>query len=343
MASFKPRPSAKWPHGTQATIRIAGAPEQSKTLPNMREARRWAAEVETEIHAGLRGAYPKKTLADALDRYEREVTAHKRGKRWESARLAYMRREYPALCAKVLHKMTAADWSAWRDNRLQKVSKGAVQRDINLFRNVWSIAAKEWRWCAEASPFRSIRMPGDNPARERTVTWREARLLLRRMGYVTGRPPGDKTGELAYLFLLALGTAMRTSEMLGATTETLDLERRVLRLGAHKTLERVGTRLVPLPRRSAKHWRLLLEHAKRAKRARLFTLTAGSADALFRKYRDQVMIEGLTFRDTRATALTLMSRRVDALTLARISGHLDLRQLTEVYYRERPEDIAARI
>jgi integrase len=68
-----------------------------------------------------------------------------------------------------------------------------------------------------------------------------------------------------------------------------------------------------------------------------------SADALFRKYRDQLLIEGLTFRDTRATALTLLSRRVDVLTLAAVSGHLDLRTLREVYYRERPEDIAARI
>ena len=65
-------------------------------------------------------------------------------------------------------------------------------------------------------------------------------------------------------------------------------------------------------------------------------------DESFRKYRDQLMIEGLTFRDTRATALTLLSRRVDLLTLQRVSGHLDLRQLTD-YYRERAEDIAARI
>jgi integrase len=343
MASFRKRPSKKWPSGVQATVDIAGAGEASETLPNMREARIWAAEKEAELRAGLSGAFPRKTLGDALDRYEREVTSHKRGKRWESARIGHMQREFPELCAKVLHKMTAADWSAWRDARLrgagkrQAVSKGTVQREINLYRNVWSIAAKEWRWCAEPSPFRSMRMPGDNPARQRMVSWQEARALARRMGYRTGRRPEDKSGELAYLLLLALATGMRTGELLSLTGETVDLQRRVARLDVHKTLEKAGVRHVPLPRRAA---RLL---APLHREGRLFTLTADSADALFRKYRDQLMIDGLTFRDTRATALTLLSRRVDLLTLTRISGHLDPRQISEVYYRERAEDIAARI
>jgi integrase len=348
MATFKKRPSAKWPNGVQATVSVAGAGEASKTLPNMREAKIWAAETDAELRSGLSGQYPKKTLGDALDRYEKEVSVDKRGKDWESVRIAFMKREFPELWGKVLHKLTSSDWSAWRDARLRgggkrrAVSKGTVQREINLFRNVWMIAFKEWRWCGE-SPFAVMRMPGDNPARERVANWRETRLLLRRMGYITGQPPRDKTGELAYLYLLALGTAMRTSELLRQTTETVDAVKRVLYLDVHKTLEKVGTRYVPLPRRTGKHWKILSENASRAGRKELFTLSADSADALFRKYRDQLMIEGLTFRDTRATALTLLSRRTDVMTLSKISGHKDIRVLQNTYYRERPEDIAARI
>jgi integrase len=55
------------------------------------------------------------------------------------------------------------------------------------------------------------------------------------------------------------------------------------------------------------------------------------------------MIEDLTFHDTRATALTLLSRRMDVMTLARISRHKDINLLFNTYYRERPEEIAARI
>lgn len=45
----------------------------------------------------------------------------------------------------------------------------------------------------------------------------------------------------------------------------------------------------------------------------------------------------------RATALTLLARRVDLMTLFRISGHVDPSMILKRYYRERVEDIAARI
>ena len=43
-----------------------------------------------------------------------------------------------------------------------------------------------------------------------------------------------------------------------------------------------------------------------------------------------------------AEALTRMSRRVDILTLQKISGHIDIGQLA-YYYRETPADIAKRL
>ena len=57
----------------------------------------------------------------------------------------------------------------------------------------------------------------------------------------------------------------------------------------------------------------------------------------------ELLIEGLTFHDARASALTWLSRRMDVLTLSRISRHRDLNILLASYYRERPEDISRRI
>ena len=88
---------------------------------------------------------------------------------------------------------------------------------------------------------------------------------------------------------------------------------------------------IPVPRRAAKH----------CARAR-FTINSKSLDVLFRKARDATMAGDLTFHDARATALTLLARRVDLLTLARISQHSDLRMLQR-YYRESSADIAGRI
>ena len=51
-------------------------------------------------------------------------------------------------------------------------------------------------------------------------------------------------------------------------------------------------------------------------------------------------MEGIHFHDTRAEALTRLSKKLDALRLAKISGHKDLRILLATYYRESAEDVA---
>jgi integrase len=336
MASITKRAGA-W----RALVRLKGHPVVSATFPLKREAEEWAAAEESAIRAGRRGAFPDKTLGDALTKYELEVTAHKRSSRAEANRLEAFRTGFPQLATKVMHKVTAADMSAWRDARLRKVTPGSVQRDINLLRHVWNVAANEWGWCAKETPWASIRLPGDNPPREPVWRWRQIRCLLRRMGYRTGCPPKTPAEDIAWMFRLALASAMRQGELHGLTKDRIDMGRRVIRLEEHKTAERVGVRHVPLPRRAARIVAVLAENADGD--GRLFRVARGSVDTLFRRYRDQCLIEGLTFHDSRATALTLLARRTDVMTVARVSGHSDLKMLLERYYRERPEDIAARI
>jgi hypothetical protein len=41
--------------------------------------------------------------------------------------------------------------------------------------------------------------------------------------------------------------------------------------------------------------------------------------------------------------LTLLSKKVDVMTLAKISGHRDISLLSNVYYRESIEQIARRL
>jgi len=56
-----------------------------------------------------------------------------------------------------------------------------------------------------------------------------------------------------------------------------------------------------------------------------------------------MLIEDLHIHDTRGEALTRLARRYDVLTLSRMSGIKDLRTLNERYYRERADQIAARL
>jgi integrase len=96
-------------------------------------------------------------------------------------------------------------------------------------------------------------------------------------------------------------------------------------------------REVPLSRHAV---RLLRPVADREK---CFSVSSGTLDTIFRKARDKLLIKDLHFHDSRAEALTRLSRKVDVMTLAKISGHKDLRILQQVYYRESAEDIAARL
>lgn len=307
----------------------------SATFKTRAQASSWGAAREAEILATKRGAYPRKTLADAIDRYTREVSPTKRGARAEGLRFDALRRDYPELAGKILSEITTPDWVAWRAARLKLVSPGSVRRDVNLFRNLFTVARKEWRWCGE-SPFVGFTVPSDNPPRERRVSMLEVKRLCRWLGYVTGKVEG-KQQEVALAFLLALRTGMRAGELLQLNDSTVDLARRVARV-SHKTQHLTGRpREIPLTKHAARLLKPMMG------RGEVFSVSSKSLDALFRKARKALLIEDLHFHDSRAEALTRLARKVDVMTLARISGHKDLKLLLSTYYRESAEDIAARL
>lgn len=302
----------------------------SASFKTKSEAQQWGIREEAALIAESRGAYPKRTFAEALDRYVDRVSSLKAGERFERMRLEALKRDFPDMAGKVLSKLTTADLVSWRDARLLKVTKGSVQRDINLLSHVFTKARDEWKWMGE-SPLTGMQAPGDNPPRDRIPTNSEIRRILRWLGHITGRLPTTKQQEAAFAFLLALRTGMRAGEVLqlGPTTVVGSVA-----TVHHKMEYRTGKpRKIPLSRHAV---RLLKGFPG-------FTVSSESLDALFRKARDSLLIEDLHFHDARAAALTRFSRKVDVLELARISGHKDLRVLLATYYRMASEDIAARL
>lgn len=309
---------------------------KSRTFETKSAATQWAAAEEAEILAVKRGAFPNKTLGDALKRYMEEESPRKKSVRPERFRLEALIRDFPALAAKRLTEVTTPDMAGWRDARLKVVTRGSVQRDLNILSNVFTTARDEWKWCPE-SPLKGMRAPGDNPPRDRRPTPMEIRRICRWLGYKSGQRQATKMAETALAFLVSLRTGMRQSEVLSLSSETVDLKRRVATIRSHKTLHLTGKpREVPLSRQAA---RLLAPCLPGS----VFTVSAPSLDAFFRKARQSLLIPDLHFHDARGDALTRLSKKVDVLTLARISGHRDLRVLLNSYYRESAEDIAARL
>ena len=120
---------------------------------------------------------------------------------------------------------------------------------------------------------------------------------------------------------------LRASEILRVNKDTFNATTRVIRVKT-KTMKLAQ---IPITRRAVKVCKLAD-----------FTINAVMLDALFRKARDGTMAGDLTFHDGRAFALTMLARKVDILTLARISQHKNLSMLQR-YYRESVEHIANRI
>ncbi|MBN9410823.1 MAG: integrase [Burkholderiales bacterium] len=278
-----------------------------------REAQAWALKKEAELEA-LKGSGGK-TLGDAVSHYLKTVSVTKSRPEWEERRFDEFMRHFGEDCRLV--DITSERIGQWRDKRLETVVGNTVLREANLFRNLFTVAADEWRWI-DRNPFKGVRLPEQGQARHQLWRWQLIKRVLR-------APRDKKTAEVIRAFHIALHTGRRLSEILEGE---YDPRRKVWMLEKTKTTGRIE---FPVPRRAQ---RLLPVK---------FTVGANEASALFSRLTRQLLIEGLTFHDTRATAITLLSRRVDVMTLARISGHRDINILQNTYYRETAEQIAARV
>ncbi|WP_144156579.1 tyrosine-type recombinase/integrase [Paraburkholderia sp. BCC1885] len=332
MASITPHKN-----GWRAQVYVSGI-RDSRILRTQREAKAWASAREIELQAQkTQSPGDRHTVAEMLRKYGEDVSPQKQGSRSEFLRLEAFITDFPKLAALKLSEFKTPQLVEWRDARLKVVKSSSVVRDVNLIRNAFTIARQEWHWM-EHNPFEGFRVPQEGPPRTRRVDpWKEVRPLCRHLKYRTGHAPATKSQEVALAFMIGLRTAMRAGEILSLGKASLDLKKRTATVH-HKMEYLTGRpRVIPL----SKHAVRLLKPI--ADREQCFTVTSASLDALFRKARDQLKFVDMHFHDTRAEALTRMARKVDVMTLAKISGHKDLRILQEVYYRESAEDIAARL
>lgn len=298
---------------------------QSKVFPTKREATDWAARAEYLILNGDKVAAAQ-AFGDVLERYAREVSPTKRGERWEVVRLEKIGRDQIARIS--MGDLAAVDFSNWRDRRLKEVAPGSVRREMVLMSAVLTVARRDWGLIS-VNPMLDVRKPTSPPARERMPTSDE----LDRLALVAGDDLTTTTARAFHAFLFACETAMRAGEIVGLVWDRVDLDNAVARLAMTKN----GTaREVPLSREAVR----LLEALPKGDP--VFGLRSDTLDVLFRRLRQRAGIEGLTFHDSRAYGTLKLSRKVDVLALARITGHRDLKSLM-IYYRETAADLAKRL
>lgn len=324
---------SKEPSGTyRVRIRKNGV-TKSAAFRTKAQANAWAASVETEIEAGRLGKTPDKTFGQLIERYLAEEVPKKRGSRWEELRFNALLGRGKSEVADPLVKVWLDDLSPdhfaqWRDRRLSVVSAGSVLREWNALSAACTVAVKEWRWLP-SNPMSQVRRPKSPAPRTRRISQDEIDRICLATGYHDGLLD-TATARVGAAFLFAIETAMRAGEICGLREE--DVSGRV----AHLPKTKNGyARNVPLSSRALEILKQLPEGE-----STLFNVPSASLDALFRKAKDRAMIEDLHFHDTRREALSRLAKKVDVLTLAKISGHRDLRILSNVYYQTDMGEVA---
>lgn len=284
---------------------------KSATFPSKGAAQSWAGRIEAEIMAGVRGEVPNLTVQALFVRYAEEVSAGKKGARWEVIRLKALGRD--PLAAVRLRQLDAPHVSDWQRRRLQAVSAASVRRERNLLNNVFQIGIREWRWLRK-NPFEGVRRPRDGKPRTRIATPAELDALL-----------AKASDKLRRVIVWAVETGMRAGEIASLRR----VEGRVAYIADSKNDQ---AREVPLSVVAQDAWS-----------AGGFGITAGSISAIFARLCVECGIEGLTFHDLRRTAIVRLAAKLNPWELAKMVGHRDMKMTLNVYYQSDAAEVAKKL
>ena len=303
----------KW----QARIRRQGYRDQCRTFETQAQARAWARSVERDMDRNEwqdTTEAQRTTLTDALDRYAREITPHKKGSKQEALRLQAWQRV--SFADRPLARVRGTDVAEWRDERLAAgISGQTIRNDLSVLSHVFKIARTEWGMAGLRNPCDDVRRPkGSRPRTRRLETGEEAALL--------------KVADPVWkaLIVLAIETGMRRGELLGLTWDRIDQRGGVVHLP--DTKNSTG-RDVPLSPAALK----ALKALPRQIDGSVFPLSLNDHGNRWRTLAKSAGITGLTFHDLRheATSRFVESGRWNMAEIAAITGHKTMEMLKRYY------------
>lgn len=260
------------------------------------------------------------TVKDALDHYQNKVSILKKGYIQEKYRIEQIARSF--LGAKVVREVTSVDIATYRDQRLdeinsrtkKKLSTSTVRLEMSLLSNFFDISRIEWGY-TDSNPVANVRKPKSPPGRDRRLTAREERLILRYCHR-------HRNPQLYSIVVFALETACRQGEILNLQWEHIHLKNRI----AHLPETKNGTkRDIPL---SIKARDALIRLGVKSK-GPVFSYTSSGIKSTWRFMLQSLDIENLHFHDLRHEACSRLTElgTLDILEIAAITGHKSLAML----------------
>jgi len=123
-----------------ATVRIKPHPPKSKTHDTMREAKKWAQELEVKLKNEKAEIFDHVILKDVLLEYRDTVSINKKGADKEIRKINYLLKNmYVDLPLLEVNKEFLIDW---REKRLKSVKGATVRRDLILLSAIFT-------WCID--------------------------------------------------------------------------------------------------------------------------------------------------------------------------------------------------
>jgi len=304
-----------------ATVRIKPHPPKSKTHDTMRDAKAWAQELEVKLRNEKAEIYSHIIFRDALEEYRDTVSVNKKGASKEITKINFFLKTMK--CDISLNKVDKQYLVSWRENRLRKVAKSTVLRELMLLSGffTWCICTKLW---LSINPIKEVKKPKAGNHRERVISDYEIDAI--------GPFLGD---ELNDVFTIALETGMRQSEICYLMSERVFIDRSFLRLESTKNGR---AREVPLSE-IAKN---ILRRRINKKSGRVFEYEPYDVSKDFRDARAAAGLSGFTFHDARHTAATRIAQKIQVLDLCKMFGWSNPKQAM-TYYNATATEIASRL
>ena len=152
-------------------------------------------------------------MADAPDRYGREISSLKKSGKIELYRIGTLKTDRIAKLH--LSRIRGADLAEYRDRRLAAgLSDSSVRLKLAILSNLYTVAMKEWRMEGLHNPMLAVRKPSPAKARDRRLSPMEEKKLL-----------GECAPPLKAITLFALETGMRLGGIQKLLWKDVDLNK----------------------------------------------------------------------------------------------------------------------
>lgn len=329
MASFSKR-GLYW----RAQIRAKGQDTISRTFDTKAQAQAWARSVENEMDRGVfvdRRESEQTTLAEAIERYKREIIPLKAHPKQECQRVDRWLQN--PLAKRYLATLRGFDFAKYRDSRrAEGRAENTIRLELQAVSHIFVIARKEWGMENLTNPVSNIRKPSGSKERDR-------RLLPGEYDLIHGSLSRSENPYAAPAFDLAIETSLRQGMLHELCWDWVDFDKRVIHIP--QRYRNIGNKGVPVAVPLSTKAVSVLRAMPRAISGRILDCSANAIRVLWNRRLKELGIKGLRWHDLRhESASRLFECGLHPMQVASITGHKNLNMLRR-YTHLKAEDLVA--